>query len=434
MIRTLLLALALFQVAATTNPQSETAFSRYRRQIPVTVPGQTCAILDAATFAHAEPFLKDLRLYASGGPAGPHEIPYVVTLSEAQQSENEPARILNLGTRGRSIDFDLQMPDRPYTEVVLDLAAQDFLATASVRGISAPGALSGTALGDFNLFDLTSQHLSRSTVLHLQESTFPYLHVTLSASSATPGHRFELTPQMVHAATVPPSREAQTLFTVAAETADLETHGRQTVARFHLAQRIPIERVSVALAPDFHANFSRDIVVRSHTEGSPENSGDTVAGTIQRVRLASGTREISDQQLSVPATLGANLQSPAEVEVAVNNGDDPPLPISGISLEMRRRALCFQAAEGQQFTLRYGDPKLEAPVYDLARTYTPSARSALVTLGPEELNPAWQPRPDDRPYTERHPHLLWIALLCVVCILALVAFRSSHPRSHHHQP
>ena len=123
---------------------------------------------------------------------------------------------------------------------------------------------------------------------------------------------------------------------------------------------------------------------------------------------------------------------PAEVEIAVNNGDDPPLPIRTISLEMRRRALCFQVAEGQQFTLAYGDPRLEAPVYDLARTYTPSAHSSLVALSPEELNPGWRPRPDDRPYTERHPHLLWIALLCVVCILALVAFRSSHPHRHPH--
>ena len=98
---------------------------------------------------------------------------------------------------------------------------------------------------------------------------------------------------------------------------------------------------------------------------------------------------------------------------------------------MRQRSLCFQATSGQQLTLFYGDPKLEAPVYDFARTYTPSARSAVAHLGPEESNPAWRPRPDDRPYTERHPHLLWLALLLMVCSLALVAFRSSKAGFHH---
>jgi hypothetical protein len=46
-------------------------------------------------------------------------------------------------------------------------------------------------------------------------------------------------------------------------------------------------------------------------------------------------------------------------------------------------------------------------------------------LGPEKLNAAYRERPDERPLTERRPHLLWIALLVVICILALVAIRSS---------
>ena len=433
MTRTLLLALAFLQLSAAAAPDA-TSFSRYRRSITPVAPGQTCVVLDAATFAHAAPFLRDLRLQASGpqSSTGIQELPYVVTLSEAQQSESEPARILNLGTRGHALTFDLQMPSRPYTEVDLDLAGQDFLATATVAGISNPGSATGTALGSFNLFDLASQHLSRSTVLHLQESTFPYLHVILTASPANGTSGFiAATPQMIRAATVPPSREAQTLFTVAAQTSAIETRDRQSVARFHLPERVPIERISFTLAPAFHANFSRDVLVTTHAVGSPPNSGDSVSGAIERVKMVRGERDISEEQLSIPATLGANLQSPAEVEVAIHNGDDPPLPVTAVQLEMRQRALCFQASATQQFNLTYGDPKLEAPVYDLARTYTPSAHSATAQLGPEELNPTWHPRPDARPYTERHPHLLWIALLIVVCILALVAFRSTHPRHHH---
>jgi len=422
-----LLVLVLLQLPNATNPGQST-WSRYRRQISPAQGGQTCTVLDAATLAHAAPFLKDLRLYGSGA-SGVREIPYVLTLSEAQQAESEPARILNLGMRGHAVEFDLVMPGRPYTEVVLDLAGQNFIATAAVTGRSASGSSRATRLGEFNVFDLSSQHLSRSTTLHFQESSFPILHIVLTASAASEGS-FTATPQMVRGASVPPSREAQTLFTVAAQTSTIEQRGRETIAHFHLPERIPIERVSFVLDPRFTANFSRDILVSSHAPGTPSTTEDSIGGTIQRVKMTREDREISEQQLSMPATLGANLQAAADIDVAVKNGDDPPLKIASVKLEMRRRDLCFQAIAGEQITLFYGDSQISAPVYDLARTYTPSAHSAAAPLGLEELNPAWRPRPDDRPYTERHPQLLWIALLLVVGSLAFVAFH--HPRTRLH--
>ena len=370
MIRYLLVAIALLQLPATPDQSS---FFRYQRPVRITTAGQSCLIIDADTFAHAAPFLKDLRLYATDGRAT-SEVPYVLTLSEAQQAESEPARILNLGTRGRVIDFDLAMPHRPYTEVVLDLAAQNFIATASVSGSTSPGSREATHLGEFTLFDLTAQHLARSTSLPLQESTFPFLHITLTASPAGRSS-FTPKPQIVRGASVPPSREAQTLFTVAAQTATFQQRGGETVAHLRLPPRVPIERVAFTLAPAFEANFSRDVLVSSHAAGTPANSGDSVTGTIARVKLTQASREIHQQQLSIPATLGANLQSPAEVDVTIRNGNDPPLPVASVQLEMRQRSLCFQSSPDQQLTLTYGDPELPAPVYDFARTYSAPQRT-----------------------------------------------------------
>ncbi len=422
------LALLLAAAAVPSCHSQGSAFSRFRRSVQVPAPGQACVILDATTFAHAAPFLKDLRLY--DGSPGAHEIPFVLTLSEAQEGESEPAHILNLGVEAHAISFDLAMPNRPYTEVVLDLAGQNFLATANVTGISAPGSREGTRLGSFNLFDLSAQHLSRSTSLHLQESSFPFLHITLTASPAGDA-AFTPTPAMVRGATIPPSREAQTLFTVATETSTFEQRGKSTLAHLSLPARVPIEQLAFTLDPAFHANFSRDVTLSSHAPGVQSSSGDIVTGTIERVRMTRSGREISDQQLTTPATLGANLQEPADVDVTVNNGDDPPLALRSVALEMRQHSLCFQAASAQQLTLTYGDAALPAPVYDFARTYTPAAHSAVAQLGPEEHNPGWHARADTRPFTERHPHLLWIALLIVVCSLALIAFRSGHPDPPH---
>jgi hypothetical protein len=148
------------------------------------------------------------------------------------------------------------------------------------------------------------------------------------------------------------------------------------------------------------------------------------------VHLTQAGREIRQEQLSVPATLGSNMQSAAAVEVAVNNGDDAPLPITAVRLEIRQRKICFDAPSAQPLTLFYGDPSLSAPQYDYTRLFTPSNQFRVAQLGPEQFNPAYRDRPDARPLTDRHPHLLWIALLIVICILAVIAIRSSKTVHH----
>jgi hypothetical protein len=427
----ILLAFLLWQATPGSEPAAaDPQFLRYQRTVTIpssTVPsgpGQSCAVIDPQIFPHAAPSLKDLRLYQSG-----HEVPYAITLSVPQQPDSDTARVRNLGLRGRNIVFDVEMPNRPYTEITLDLAGQDFLATATVSGTRDPNYSNQTRLGEFTLFDLTSQHLSRNTTLHLQETSLPYLHIELSASPATGNRAFTATPEMVQGVTVPPSREAQSLYTTAATATTITRRGRQSVATFALPERIPVERVSFDLAATYKANFSRDVRIMDRPEGANSVS-ESLAGTILRVHLTQAGREIRQEQLSVPATLGSNMQSAATVEVVVDNGDDTPLPIAAVRLEMRQRKICFDVSGMQPLTLFYGDPALTAPQYDYSRLFTPSDAMQAAQLGPEQLNPGYRERPDARPFTDRHPHLLWIVLLVVMCILAIVAIRSSKTVHH----
>lgn len=419
--------LLFWQVAAVSLP-AERQFFLYQRSIVPSSAGLNCAVLDAATFAHASASLRDIRLYPQTAQA--REIPYVITLSEPVQPDSEPARVFNLGLRGHLLSFDLAMPHRPYTEVVLNLAGIDYIASATVTGGNLPGSQRGTRLGEFTLFDLTSQHLSHSTTLPLEESSFPYLHVDLAVSPAPGSQGFQLSPQMVLGATVPPSREAQTVFTVVDETRSIKQRGRQTIAHFHLPERVPVERVSFVLDPNFKGNFSRDVVIGDHAAGTPASAGETVSGNIFRVRLTQAGREIHQQRLSVAATLGSNLQSAAEVEISVRNGDDQPLPITAVRLEMRQRRLCFAASSTDPLTLFYGDPALAAPVYDFARTVSLNNQVSLARMGPEQRNPVYTQRPDTRAATERHPELVWIAFLAVICILGIIAIRASRHLPH----
>ena len=419
-------------------PVAQPQHMRYMRAVQMPAgSGTACAVLDAQIFPHAASSLVDLRLFPAA--AGAHEVPYAITMSEAITEETQAARVLNLGMEGGRIAFDLEMPARAYTSVTLQLdpKAHDFIATATVTGSNTAGSHSGRALGIFTLFDLSSQRLSRDTTLPLEESTFRYLHVTLSVSPAPGGKSAgSFGPSLVQGAQVPPSRSAQVVYTSVAETNSITTAGRESRASFELPVRVPVERVAFVLAPGYKGNFSRDIRLTATT--NPPAKGETqeearasypeqITGNILRVHANEAGREIRTEQLSVPAVLGSNLQRGAKVEVAIENGDDQPLPIAAVRLEMRQRELCFDAstASGGALNLYYGDDRLQAPVYDYARLFSAEASPLAAKLGPEMENPGYQPPADSRSFTDRHPEVLWIALIVVICALGAVAVRAS---------
>ena len=355
---------------------------------------------------------------ANGGAT---ETPFALSESAAQPVEVESASVQNLGERAGNLEFDLVMPKRSYSEVDLQLDAINFVATAKISGSELPGGPS-TSLGSFALFDLTGQHLSRSTALPLQESTFSRLHVELHLTNTT-GGRFEgLSPTIVQGATVPASREAQTVYSVVALSGGMQQKGTASVATIEVPAHVPIERASVVLDPEFKRDFLRSVSVQAGTGDGRERED----GEISRVtRVSSGLDPgINAAKLSVDAVLGANLRGPTTVTVAIENGNDPPLPIQKVRLEMRQRTVCFEAQPGSAYTLRYGDVALRAPVYDFARLYTGEPKPAIAVLGQEKVNPDFRARDDNRPYTERHPEILWIGLLAVVAALGATAMHS----------
>lgn len=407
-------ATGLALLVAATAPSPQPSDFRYQRQLTapaVSGADQTCAVLDSDVFAHAAPALRDLRLFAGG-----HEVPYATTVSEPATPEAEPARVLNLATHGDAVVFDLLMPGHPYTEIELNLNAKDFLAAAKVSAGS-------EEVGSYTIFDLSSQHLGRNTTLRLQESTFPILHVELMPIQSQ-WNPHALTTGSVRSATIPPSREEQTLYTIVARSTSFTQQGRQTMTTIALPPQVPVERVRFQMQTGKTVNFARTVKVtaRASEEGSRSESA---SGEILRVKITRGGREIEDEDLTIPFTIGANLQSPATVEVVVENGDDQPLPIAAVNLEMRERKLCWQASVARSPVLYYGDKTLPAPVYDYARIFPVSGRQAEATIRAEESNVLFHQTQAKRPLTERYPQLLWLALIGVVGTLGLVALRSA---------
>jgi hypothetical protein len=72
----------------------------------------------------------------------------------------------------------------------------------------------------------------------------------------------------------------------------------------------------------------------------------------------------------------------------------------------------------------YGDEKLDAPVFDYAKLFAKDANADQVFFRSEQANAAYSGRPDDRPWSEQHPAVLWVAIIAAVAILGLIALRS----------
>jgi hypothetical protein len=116
-------------------------------------------------------------------------------------------------------------------------------------------------------------------------------------------------------------------------------------------------------------------------------------------------------------------QSSGQLVITIDNGDNPHLAIAGAQLLSIERRVYFDPQEKSSLKLYYGDGKLDSPAYDYTRFFHADSAAAKAELSPGEHNAAYSGRPDDRPWSERHNAVLWLAMLLAVVVLAALAIR-----------
>lgn len=105
------------------------------------------------------------------------------------------------------------------------------------------------------------------------------------------------------------------------------------------------------------------------------------------------------------------------------NASDQSLPNVRLELTGLPRGLTFPAEPSHSYRLLYGNHKAASTQYDFARVFGRPEKKVLLLaeLGPEELTANYA---DPRPFTERHPNLLWFALAIAVVLLGYAALRA----------
>jgi hypothetical protein len=376
------------------------AYFSYQRPVQTSGAGQRYLVADETIWSHARPDLADLRLYA-----GQTETPYtLLTEHSREQQQRTSLAVLQQSVVAGKTQFLIDMSGvTSYDHVTLGITARNFVAHAHVEGADDPHAKTWAAPGDSILYDLSKENLGSNTVLRLPRSTYKYLRVTLDG---------QVRPDEVTGASSEMAEARPAAWRDVSNAPRREQSGKDTVLTFAVPENVPVEKVTLSIDPA-QPNFERSVEIQS------DNGTWISGGELNRIHLVRSGRKIDSEQQEIL------FAAPAQktLKVIIHNGDDPPLKLTGARLEQLERRIYFEAHAGP-LSLYYGDLKVDAPIYDYAKLFVRDPSAIAAQLGAESSNPAYTGRPDERPWSEKHPAVLWIVIVIAVLTLGAVAVRS----------
>lgn len=391
------------------NAPSTQFFSKVRDVSVERLDRQNYAVADGELWLNARSDLGDVRLYSDG-----KEVPYALTVERASCCTIETrAKILNLGTVRGAVEFIIETGvDEEYDRVALKLSdsARDFVTRAKVAGSN--DLLHGPwiELGDFPLYDFSREKLGRNFALKLPSpSRFAFLRVAIP----------ELRPDQIKDATIAMAaeRKARWTYLEIADPVTTQEPGR-TVITWSQQSKAPVERIRFVVDPA-QTNFRRHVGIRGIPEERNSQEFTVGEGEISRIHYVRGTKVIDSEELDL------DVSAPYKrFKAIIENGDDPPLRLQSTPQPLtHERRFYFDPQGKSSVQLYYGDEKLGAPRYEYATLFQRDPEAPEAKMGPGRANPAFTGRPDDRPWTERHGWVLWVALLLAVVGLGAVALR-----------
>jgi hypothetical protein len=112
------------------------------------------------------------------------------------------------------------------------------------------------------------------------------------------------------------------------------------------------------------------------------------------------------------------------LRLRVHNDDSAPLSVRRFSFSAYRRVLKFPASTAGQYWIYYANPDAKRPSYDFAQVMPDGARVIDAVLGAGEANVAYRPPVEpQKPWTDRHPQVLYAVLSLAVLGMGFVAVR-----------
>jgi hypothetical protein len=375
--------------------------------------------LDRKVLSHTENQLGDLRIIDDAGA----ELPYVLRLAPLPPKPEPPTQPLPSVVRENSfapgqftqvvIDIgakakfhNLVRVDTPESDFInwVEVAASDDAHTWRIVKARAP------------ISRFLKENIKGDQSVRYSENNARYLRLRIAETS----HQFPVTGASVFPVTeaAQPMGVSVVLPLSQIITPDPPAAASQTQWTIDLGDsNLPVSELEFA---SDQAEFFRAARIANSADGK---EWQTIYGG-EIYRYNSGDKIEESLRVSFYESWG-----PRYWRVQILNGNDVDLSSVRLAVATKSRMVIFHPRPERRYRLIYGNARASAPQYDFSRTLKidPSEALANPSLGLEELTANYA---DPRPFSERHPNLLWLALGIAVVLLGYAALRAlGTPRS-----
>ncbi len=377
---------------------------RYSRQVVVPSEPLVKVAIPAGLYARTENRLADLRLINDQG----EETPFLIADENFQPAAKSlPVKLLEnsfvkgehtqiiLDLRGASSFHDAVEIETPEPEFIfwVEVAASDDARTWRIVKERAP------------ISRFRSEEIAGSRRIRYSPNNAGFLRLRILA----PEEKFPVTSAAVYFSPEYPETVWQTI-PVALTAASGPAHTSVWEADLS-STRAPVSGIVLETS---QPEFFRVVHIQTSEDGKLWETRCT--GQIYRYRAG-------EKQEESPRFFFGEMWASRFLRVEVVNRSDAPLTDARLALLLNPRNIVFRPQAGSSYRLLYGNQRAAAPDYDLARTLHLSEQKnlALGSLGPEGPTENYA---DPRPFTERHPSAVWVALGVAILLLGMGAMRA----------
>lgn len=320
----------------------------------------------------------DLRLYDAAG----REVPWLLVEPEERRPEWRPGKLLPVAATKKGSGFEVDLGSvLPVDRLRLDGLGAPFLKRFHLEG-GGDRSRWTVLVADGTLFDLPEERLTRTEV-EFPAGEYRYLRITWDDRSSA----------VMRLPDVASARLARPADPAPAVGVPLKVERRESEpgkSRFRLTlpgKGLPVAALELAAGG---GHLLRRAVV---TEGRLGN------GTVVPVPLGENTlrRAVRGDLAAADLRLPIGRPQGPELDLVVEDGDNPPLDLQGASAELEPLPwIYFESADGGALTARYGDPRAVAPRYDLE-----AIRESLGGRRPAAAR--WHPEPARAAKSQEEP-------------------------------
>ncbi len=382
---------------------------RYSRAVQTSqtdADGPAEVLLPWEMYTHCQPGCEDVRIVNSSGEG----VPYVAEGRRVPRNvEEHVARVIEnsfVADQYTQVIGDLGESHTNYDRIKVETSRPDFIVWAEVA-LSDDAKTWRVVEARAPIARFRSRAVDGTQTIPFQGLSSRYVRVRIADSSA----QFPVGGISVLREESSQSQRTRGVAAVFSEGKSgdaTESMWRTTLASMNQ----PVSELQIATdTPEFY----RAVRISGSSDGQEWSYWGS--GVVYRYTQGNQTRELL--HVDFPEATGNKL-----LRVEVINGNDEPLKNLQLSLAAVPLALAFKQIAGQQYRLIYGNEKALSPQYDLAHYFDsgpPKPVYRILDLGAEEETANYR---DPRPFTERHPELLWSALGAAILLIGLTAIKA----------